>query len=1172
MTISDTLVADLKQQVLALEADLRERIELHEFAGPWKQEHDAATRGDRTAATYTAWADDRITQAAVSWVLTSVFVRFCEDNRLLSPVWISGPPERRQEALDAQLAYFRAHPEHTDREWLEQAFQHLAKTPATAALVDRQAMLHTVSPSGQAVTRLLEFWRRRDESGGLVHDFTEPYLDTRFLGDLYQDLSDHAKKTYALLQTPEFVEEFILDRTLEPALNDRPLEGFKMIDPACGSGHFLLGAFQRLLKRWDAEAPALGRRERVQKALDAVWGVDLNPFAVAIAIFRLTVAALQAVGERSLERGLGFSINVLAGDSLWFSHEQDALFTTKDDFAYSTENKDALVRALTRGQYDAVVANPPYVNVSDARLRAAYRQRYVHARGRYALTVPFMELLFKLARQHRSSRPRGWVGQITSNSFMKREFGKSIIEDFLNHQELLEVIDSEGAWIPGHNMDGTPTCILVGLPGTPESFTVRSILSKGLREARENTNPESPGYWTSIREGLDAPGFENKWINTLDLPREFFSKHPWTLSGGGVLDVLSAIESSGSSRLAQHAYRIGVFGMTIADEAMIVASSSPKRHSLEPSATASMVAGDDVRDYRIGAGEPVWFPYTPSHSLLPVEDFPAWEAVLWRTRTALWNRPTFSGKSYRESGRQYHQWHQLPQDLDAHPWSIAFAEVATHNHFALDRDGRVFNRSAPVIKLPAEATEDDHLELLSILNSSVSAFWLKQKCKPKGGASAIAWLRTYQFNCTVVGDLPIPKHMPGATARRLDRLTQERSALEASAVAASAIPTGKLLRATRESQDSLRARMVAQQEELDWAVYSSFGLIDEALTYAGQPPEVQLGERAFEIVLARKLAEGDEDTAWFERQDSRPITDIPGDWPADYRDLVQRRIDAIESDAVIRLLESPEFKRRWASEPFEKQAERALRGWLLDRLEDRSLWFSTQGHPTPQSVSQLADRLSRDAGFVSVVELWRKRRDVDLPQALTDLLDAEAVPYLAALRLKDSGLRKFAEWQRIWALQRREDAGETVTIPVPPQYASADSRKTSYWSARGKLDVPKERFIAYPGAGRETDPTPLLGWAGWDHAQQSLALATIIATRQGEGASDEVLTPLVAGMAELQPWVDQWHADIDPAFGVSPAAFTEEQLRAHSQELGLTRDDLAAWRPAAPTRGRKAKG
>ena len=53
---------------------------------------------------------------------------------------------------------------------------------------------------------------RAPESGELVHDFTDPDWTTRFLGDLYQDLSDDARKRYALLQTPEFVEDWILDR------------------------------------------------------------------------------------------------------------------------------------------------------------------------------------------------------------------------------------------------------------------------------------------------------------------------------------------------------------------------------------------------------------------------------------------------------------------------------------------------------------------------------------------------------------------------------------------------------------------------------------------------------------------------------------------------------------------------------------------------------------------------------------------------------------------------------------------------------------------------------------------------------------------------------------------------------------------------------------------------
>jgi len=368
----------------------------------------------------------------------------------------------------------------------------------------------------------------------------------------------------------------------------------------------------------------------------------------------------------------------------------------------------------------------------------------------------------------------------------------------------------------------------------------------------------------------------------------------------------------------------------------------------------------------------------------------------------------------------------------------------------------------------------------------------------------------------------------------------------------------------------MRGSMIAIQEELDWEVYSAYGLIDEDLTFSGAAPEITLGERAFEIALARKVNAGEEQTAWFTRHGSTPITEIPQNWPQNYRALVQRRLDAIESNKYIRLLEKPEYKRRWATEPWEKQVERALRGWLLDRLEDRRFWFDSAGRPQVRSVGQLADDVSRDADLTSVLELWSGRKDQSVTAALSALLDAESVPFLAAQRLKDTGLRKREAWEHTWDLQRREDAGEKVgDIPVPPKYANADFRKTSWWQHRGKLDVPKERFILYPGAGRETDPTAVLGWAGWDHAQQSLALASLIQERESDGWDDDRLVPLVAGLAELQPWVRQWHDETDPTFQVNLADYLEEELRNRASQVGRTLDELAAWRPPAPTRGRR---
>ena len=476
-----------------------------------------------------------------------------------------------------------------------------------------------------------------------------------------------------------------------------------------------------------------------------------------------------------------------------------------------------------------------------------------------------------------------------------------------------------------------------------------------------------------------------------------------------------------------------------------------------------------------------------------------------------------------------------------------------------------------------------HLGLLGVLNSSTACFWLKQNCHNKGSSvdslgarqTQDAWENFYQLNGSKVGKFSLPRSLPPDRARHLDRLATDLAAASPQQVAAQGVPTVQALREAHCRSMALRGQLIAAQEELDWAVYGLYGLPGGDLVYPGDDlPELELGERTFEIALARKVKEGEEETAWFDRHGSTPITEIPDHWPQAYRQLVQRRLDLIGSDPGVALLESPEHKRRWASEPWEKQQEKALRGWLLDRLEDRRFWFSgptPNPNPNPRSIAQLADEVSRDADLTSVLALWEGRPDVPVVASLTRLLTDEAVPFLAAYRLKEPGLRKREAWEETWALQRKEDAGERVgPIPVPPKYTNADFKKASWWQARGKLDVPKERFILYPAAGRATDPTLLLGWAGWDHAEQALALASIIGARETEGRPDEDLVPLVAGLAELQPWVEQWHAEIHPVYGQSLAVFCREQLAERARQVGQSADELAGWRPPAPRRGRKA--
>ena len=112
---------------------------------------------------------------------------------------------------------------------------------------------------------------------------------------------------------------------MTPALDEFGLAGLRLIDPACGSGHFLLGAFPRLLNEWFAREPGTPERVLVQRALDGVYGVDINPFAAAIARFRLLVAALRASRTERLRGAPNFRIHVAAGDSLLHGRRFDEL-------------------------------------------------------------------------------------------------------------------------------------------------------------------------------------------------------------------------------------------------------------------------------------------------------------------------------------------------------------------------------------------------------------------------------------------------------------------------------------------------------------------------------------------------------------------------------------------------------------------------------------------------------------------------------------------------------------------------------------------------------------------------------------------------------------------------------------------------------------------------------
>jgi hypothetical protein len=229
-----------------------------------------------------------------------------------------------------------------------------------------------------------------------------------------------------------------------------------------------------------------------------------------------------------------------------------------------------------------------------------------------------------------------------------------------------------------------------------------------------------------------------------------------------------------------------------------------------------------------------------------------------------------------------------------------------------------------------------------------------------------------------------------------------------------------------------------------------------------------------------------------------------------------------------------------------------------------------------RSVAQLADLVAvHDPDFVDVARLWRGSVEIDLTKVVAELVADQHVPAQAGARYKKKGHDKRAVWERTWALQRIEDAGEPLPdglerIPVPPKYTQADFAKPSFYKLRGKLDVPKERFTSIVGAETDVDASMVLAWAGFDHAQLSQAVGTLIHRRLNEDGWDaQRCWPLVVALIEQLEWLDQWYSEIDPRWGDSPANIYRGIATQHATAAGHHPDDATAWRPPAKTRPKK---
>lgn len=198
--------------------------------------------------------------------------------------------------------------------------------------------------AGTDLARFARFLEARTDSTGQgtlwpIYSFND--LPIELISNIYEEF--HGKKTgKGVVYTPPYLVHFLVDEVMP--LGSR-IEDFKILDPSCGSGVFLVAAYQRIIDWWrvrnEWQKPDPVTMKRLLR--DSIFGIDISSEAVRLTIFSLSLVLLDASSPKEIWENLRF-------DNL---QDQGNLFD-KDFFELIKEGK-------LEGKFDLVIGNPPFI-------------------------------------------------------------------------------------------------------------------------------------------------------------------------------------------------------------------------------------------------------------------------------------------------------------------------------------------------------------------------------------------------------------------------------------------------------------------------------------------------------------------------------------------------------------------------------------------------------------------------------------------------------------------------------------------------------------------------------------------------------------------------------------------------------------------------------------------
>ena len=651
------------------------------------------------------------------------------------------------------------------------------------------------------------------------------------------------KKAGGVFYTPTYIVEYIVQHTVGKLLagkTPKQAAGLRILDPACGSGSFLIGAYQYLLdwyREWysrnEPEKWARGRNpalyqaaggewrlttaERKRILLDHLYGVDIDPQAVEVTKLSLLLKVLEAESatfapQLMPERALpDLAANIKCGNSLigpeFYTGWLPGAFTPEDVERVNAFDWAAEFPAvMAAGGFDCVIGNPPYVRIQTmkewAPLEVEYYKAHYRAagKGNYDLYVVFVEKGLSLLNEH------GRLGFILPHKFFNAQYGEPLRRLIAEGRHLAEVVHFGDQQV----FRGATT------------YTCLMFLDKAGSEGCRFVRVTDLIGW---RDSTFAP-------ETV-IPASSISETEWVFGAGNGTNLLMRLAAApcklvdctkifqGIATSADSVYVLNV----LEEGAQMCKMQSRSLDSdvlVETELLHPLLKGSEISRYR----EPsyqymVLFPYrVEAGCAAPIPErelraqFPAAHEYLTRNKTLLLQR------SKTDTGNWW--LYPYPKNLALYVRPKILSQVlSTRGNFALDYEGRFYFLGGGTAGGNAIVLDDDNVEcllyLLGILNSRLTTFHVSQVGSGfRGGFFAfgkgsLASFPIYGMNPTAEGDKPRHDRMVALVEQML-KLHQDLAAAK-----------------TAHDKTLLQRQIEATDRQIDHLVYELYGLTEEEI-------------------------------------------------------------------------------------------------------------------------------------------------------------------------------------------------------------------------------------------------------------------------------------------------------------------------------------------------------